>query len=263
MSAEQIPPRPDGMHPAATPSSAIPLGVGGRPKATWGVWEAIAIYVLAIVLGGFATLPFLRLIEDEDLANLASTAAAAVVIVGVLLAWLSRAHPGWRSVLGFPERGRWWPEIRRSVGFGLLLYPAMVFGVGLVVSVVLTAVSGEQAQAPEQVPPDLSAVAVVVTAVYAIVIAPIHEELFFRGVLFRAVRDPHGLVAGLLASGLGFALIHYLDGDWQDTLLLMGVMLFNGIALAWWYERRGTIVAPVVAHMVFNVIGLTLIFTIG
>jgi membrane protease YdiL (CAAX protease family) len=29
--------------------------------------------------------------------------------------------------------------------------------------------------------------------------------------------------------------------------------------IAWWYERRGTIVAPLGAHMVFNVIGLSLI----
>jgi membrane protease YdiL (CAAX protease family) len=35
------------------------------------------------------------------------------------------------------------------------------------------------------------------------------------------------------------------------------------MALAWFYERRGTLVAPIVAHMVFNVIGLSLIFTIG
>jgi hypothetical protein len=39
-------------------------------------------------------------------------------------------------------------------------------------------------------------------------------------------------------------------------------MLFNGIAIAWWYERRGTILAPLVVHTVFNAIGLTLIFTV-
>jgi membrane protease YdiL (CAAX protease family) len=40
-------------------------------------------------------------------------------------------------------------------------------------------------------------------------------------------------------------------------------MFFNGMALAWWYERRRTIVAPIVAHMMFNVIGLTLLWTFG
>lgn len=265
MSAEHIPPRPDGMHPApappAPPSSAG--GLTGRPRATWKVWEAMGVYLLAILIGGLATLPIIELVGDEDLATLAASAVAAVAIVGVLVGWLSKRHPTWVQVLGFPEREDWWREVRASIGFGLLLYPGLVFGVGLVVSLLLAAISGEQVQAPEQVPSGLSAVGVVVTALYAIVIAPVHEELFFRGVLFRGARDRYGLGAGLIASGLGFALIHYIDGAWQDAALLMGVMFFNGIALAWWYERRGTIVAPVVAHMVFNVIGLTLILTVG
>ncbi len=265
MSAEHVPPRPDGMHPVpAPPTPAIPAGgLDGRPRSTWKVWEAIAVYLLAILIAGLATLPIIELVGDEDLATLVASAVAALVIIGVLVVWLSRRHPTWVRVLGFPERGEWWREVRASMGFGLLLYPGIVFGVGLVVSLLLGAISGEQVQAPEQIPSGLSAAGVIVTVLYAIVIAPVHEELFFRGVLFRSARDRYGLGAGLIASGLGFGLIHYLGGAWQDAALLMGVMFFNGIALAWWYERRGTIVAPVVAHMVFNVIGLILIFTVG
>jgi len=259
-----VPPRPDGLHPVEGAAVDAPPGRGARP-ATWSWWEGLAVYVVSFVLAGVATLPILSLLrDDEDLANIASTTVAALVIVGVLVAWLSNSHPTWRTVLGFPRgRAAWVREIRASIGFGLLLYPLMVFLVGIVVTLILQAVSGESVQAPEQVPSHLSAVGAVVTALYAIVIAPIHEELFFRGVLFRGVRDRHGLVPGLVATGVGFALIHYIDGPWQDTLLLMGVMLFNGVALGWWYERRGTIVAPIVAHMVFNVIGLTLILSIG
>jgi membrane protease YdiL (CAAX protease family) len=263
MSFEHIPPRPDLPLP---PSPWVFVTAGGqrdRPKATWRVWEAVAVYLVAIVIASFATLPFLQLIEDEDLALLSASAAVAVVIVGVVLAWLSRFHPTWRQVVGFPGRGRWWREIRTAVGFGLVLYPLMVFVVGLVLSLVLGAVSGEPAQPPEQVPPELSTVGVVVTILYAIVIAPVHEELFFRGVLFRGVRDRYGLQSGLLASGVGFSFVHYIPAAWQDTALLMGVMFFNGVALAWFYDRRGTVVAPVVTHVVFNVIGLSVILLVG
>jgi CAAX protease family protein len=265
MSSEHVPPRPDWPHPASPPPAerAVARGVAGRPMATWKIWETVAIYVVAVVIAAFATLPILELIDDEDLATLAASAAAALVIVGVILAWLSHSHPTWRQVIGFPAKGEWWREIRSAVGFGLLLYPVMVFGVGLVVNLLLSAISGEPVKAPEQVPPDLRVAGVIVTVLYAVVIAPLHEELFFRGVLYRAVRDRHGLVPGLIASGVGFSLIHYLPGPWQDSVLLMAVMLVNGIALAWLYERRGTLVAPVVAHVVFNIIGLSLIFTFG
>jgi CAAX protease family protein len=265
MSSEYVPPRPDWPHPTSPPPAerAIARGVAGLPEATWKSWEAVAIYVLAVVVGGFASFPIIELVDDEDLATLAASAAAALVIVGVILVWLSKSHPTWRQVVGFPGTGEWWREIRSAVGFGLLLYPAMVFGVGLIVTLVLSAVSGEPVRAPEQVPQDLPLVGVIVTVLYAVVIAPLHEELFFRGVLYRAVRDRHGLVPGLIATGLGFSLIHYLPGPWQDSVLLMAVMFFNGMALAWFYDRRGTLVAPIVAHMVFNVIGLSLIFAFG
>jgi CAAX protease family protein len=270
MAEEPIPPRPDAIHPLPAqpppplaPPLAPPTGdraLDARPKATWTWWEGCAVYVVSFILAGVATLPILSVLKgNENLANITSTAVAALVIIAVLVAWLQNSHPTWREIIGFPRPGEWWREIRVSVGFGLLLYPAMVFIVGLVVSLLLQAVSGHPVTAPEQVPSSLSAVGVVVTALYALVIAPIHEELFFRGILFRGVRDRYGRLLGFLATGLGFGLIHYIDGPWQGTILLMGVMVFNGMALAWWYERRGTLVASVVAHMTFNVIGLTLI----
>ena len=220
------------------------------------------MYVVAFILGGITTIPILGWIGNEDLAVLSASAVASIVIAGTLLGWLSATQPGWRDIMGFPARREWWAEIRSSIGFGLALYPAVVFVVGVILALFLGVISGEPVEAPEQVPSGPSTAAVIVTVVYGIVIAPLSEELFFRGMLFRAVRDRYGLVSGLLASGVGFGLIHFLDADWQDALLLIGVMFFNGIALAWWYERRGTIVAPIVAHMVFNIIGLTLIYTL-
>lgn len=261
MNAPQVPPRPDGLHPVPPPPG-IPEETASRKLATWSPWEALGVYVLAIVLAGVATIPLVALVDDEDLASVAASLVAALVIVGVLVLWLSVAHPTWRGVMGFPERGARWREIRASIGFGLALYPSIVLGVGLVVSLLLSLVSGEEVGAPEQVPSGLPPIGIALTIVYAFVVAPLHEELFFRGVLFRGVRDRYGLAAGLLASGIGFGLIHYLDTAWQDAVLLMAVMVFNGIAIAWWYERRGTILAPFVAHMIFNVIGLSLIFTV-
>jgi membrane protease YdiL (CAAX protease family) len=257
---QRIPPRPD--HVPVQPVSHDVSRLSLRPKATWKAWEAIAVYVLAFLGGGLATLPILELIEDDDLATFTASAVAAVVVTGSIIAWLWKTHPRWRDVIGFPPRGEWWSEVRSSIGFGLVLYPTMVFGVGLVLALILGVLSGEAVEAPEQVPSEPSTITAIITVMYAIVIAPVHEELYFRGVLFRAVRDRYGLTRGLLATGIGFALVHFLEAEWQDTLLLMAVMFINGMALAWWYERRGTIVASLVAHMVFNVIGLTLILTL-
>jgi membrane protease YdiL (CAAX protease family) len=255
-----VPPRPDSLHPAQPAPLRPDTRAVGRPLATWSWLEAVGIYVLAFLIAGIATLPLIGLMdEDTDLATIVATTIAALVIVGVLVGWLSIRHRGWPAVMGVPRRGVWTREVGAGVLFGIGLYPVMVVVVGGLLVVVLEAISGQRVEAPEQVGQNLSAVGTAVTIVYAIAIAPVGEELFFRGVLFRALRDRHGFVVGAIGSGLGFGLIHFIPGPAVDAALLMIVMFFTGVALAFVYERRGTIVTPIAAHVTFNVIGIVLI----
>ncbi|HET9250181.1 MAG TPA: CPBP family intramembrane glutamic endopeptidase [Actinomycetota bacterium] len=263
-SQPQIPPRPDGLHPLpARPPRPDTLDAGGaaRSGATWSWYEAFGVYLLAFLLAGLATLPLIQVMEpDTDLTNIVLTVVAAIVILGVLLLWLQVKHAGWLRVMGLPQRGAWRKEIGAGVLFGLGLYPVMVIVVGGLLTVLLQAISGEHVEAPEQVGEHLPAIGTAITIVYAIVIAPIGEELFFRGVLFRSLRDRHGFWVGALGSSVGFGLIHFIPGSAIDAALLMIVMFFTGLALCFIYERRGTIVVPIATHVTFNVIGIVLIF---
>jgi len=256
-----IPPRPDGLHPAP-PMPSRPDAPDGFPTtATWSWYEALGIYLLAFLLAGLATLPFIQLMEPEaDFTNIVLTVVSALVIVGVLVLWLTRYHPGWLEVMRLPAPGTWRKEIGAGVVFGLGLYPVMVFLVGGLLAYLLQTISGEPVQSPEQVGEHLPSVGTMLTIVYAFVIAPLAEELFFRGILFRALRDRHGFWVGAVGSAIGFGLIHFIPGSAIDAALLMIVMFFTGLALCFIYERRGTIVAPLAAHVTFNVIGITLIF---
>jgi hypothetical protein len=260
--SDLIPPRPDALHPTPpSPPAAPARGLAARPKATWRWWEALGAYVVAFLAGGIAALPVLSLVGEDDLGAIVSTVVAALVIVAVLVFWLQRMHPGWVDVLGVPRR--WWPDVKAGVLFGIGLYPAVVFLVGALLVLLFQALSGETVQAPEQISEDLPLFGTVVTALYAVVLAPIGEELFFRGVLFRSIRDRHGFWAGALGSSVVFGLIHYIPGPALDSVLLMSVMVFTGFGLSYIYERRGAILAPMAAHMAFNVIGLTLIYVLG
>jgi CAAX protease family protein len=255
-----VPPRPDSPHPPPPAPARPDTRAGGRPLAPWSWLEAVGIYVVAFLVAGLVTLPLIGLMdEDSDLTTIVATTIAALAIVGVLVAWLSIGHRGWPAVMGVPQRGAWRREVGAGVLFGIGLYPVMVVVVGGLLVVVLEALSGERVQAPEQVGEHLSAVGTAITIAYAVAIAPVGEELFFRGVLFRALRDRHGFVVGAIGSGLGFGLIHFIPGPAVDAALLMIVMFFTGVALAFVYERRGTIVTPIAAHVTFNVIGIALI----
>jgi membrane protease YdiL (CAAX protease family) len=230
------------------------------PRASWSWYEALGLYALAFLLAGLATLPLVELMEPEtDLTTIVLTVVAAIVIIGVLVTWLTVRHRGWLDVMRLPGPGAWRKEIGAGVVFGIGLYPVMVVLVGGLLAYLLQTISGQSVEAPEQVGENLPAVGTALTLVYAVVMAPIGEELFFRGVLFRALRDRHGWWVGAVGSSIGFGLIHFIPGSAIDAALLMIVMVFTGVALCFIYERRGTIVAPLAAHVTFNVIGITLI----
>ncbi len=79
----------------------------------------------------------------------------------------------------------------------------------------------------------------------ACVVAPINEELLFRGVIFRGLRPRFGRGPALAVSGVLFGLLH---ANWAGFLPLA----LLGAVLALAYERSGDIRVPIVAHALFN-----------
>jgi membrane protease YdiL (CAAX protease family) len=258
------------MHPAPSPPPTPPrpdalaqetLPDGPRPTATWSWYEAVGIYFLGFLVAGLLTVPLIRLMEpDTDLTNITLSVVAALAILGVLVTWLTIQHKGWVRIVGIPDRGQWGKQVGAGIVSGLILFPVITVVVGGILSLLLNAITGEQVRPPEQVGEHLTTLGMAITVAYAFVIAPIGEELFFRGILFRTLRDRHGFLVGALGSAFAFGLIHFIPGNAADAALLMIAMFFTGLGLCYIYERRGTLVASIAAHITFNVIGIVLIF---
>ncbi|MBE3581502.1 MAG: CPBP family intramembrane metalloprotease [Thermoanaerobacteraceae bacterium] len=84
-------------------------------------------------------------------------------------------------------------------------------------------------------------------------LAPLTEELYFRGFLYPILKARYGLLAGQILSSLVFALLHF---DWLRFLpLAMG-----GLGLVYLYERSGSLITPVVAHGTWNTIMILIIY---
>lgn len=85
------------------------------------------------------------------------------------------------------------------------------------------------------------------TAFGAVVVAPIAEELFFRGMLQPALAQwSRSTWAGILLAALLFGLLHLSVPDTVPPLTLFG------IALGFVAVKSGSLVAPILLHMVFN-----------
>ena len=78
------------------------------------------------------------------------------------------------------------------------------------------------------------------------VIGPIMEELLFRGVIYRRMRDYVGVMWAVILSGILFGVAH---GNLTQGLFA-GLL---GMLLALYYEHYGSLWAPCAAHMANNI----------
>jgi len=96
----------------------------------------------------------------------------------------------------------------------------------------------------------------------AVFIAPIVEEVLFRGVVFGSLAPKHRRLAFIVSIGL-FAFYNV----WQLALTSMDWTMFvymimsipMGYALAWVYEKTSSIWAPIFLHMLINIISMLIL----
>lgn len=82
-------------------------------------------------------------------------------------------------------------------------------------------------------------------------IIPVAEELMFRGVLFKRYRESGSFIRAALFSTLLFSLTHGNIVQFIYTFVL-------GLFLAYVYEKFGSFKAPVLMHIVVNMVSLIL-----
>jgi len=79
----------------------------------------------------------------------------------------------------------------------------------------------------------------------ASVIAPISEEILFRGLLFRYLRSAMGVTPAIICSAALFTVMH-------DSITSWGPLMALGSILAWTYHRSGHLWVPIFIHAIFN-----------
>ena len=166
-----------------------------------------------------------------------------------------------RSPLAF--LGLRWPT-PADLGLTLVLLIPWYLGILLVATASAWAFNGGQVvpsnsrliflQRPNGV--GLLLLALLVTAVAA----PICEESFFRGMLFRLLRDRVPVWAAVLLSAAAFGLAHASPAvSWA----LLPTFLFMGIVLAVVYERTGWLTNSILLHGLSNAIATVVAFNLA
>jgi membrane protease YdiL (CAAX protease family) len=220
----------------------------------------VVVFFIGAIVGTLLALPVVAAVGSHRLDLLSAQAAGEAGLGGTTVLWLWLMHRRSIGALGAPR------DVPRELGMGALsglgLYVLGVVVIGTIVESVLRSASHHRVHSPRQLPTHLTGAEIVLAGVTVLILAPVAEELFFRGLLFRSLRARHSFRFAGAISALCFGAVHYPGGSWQNSLLLPIVMSFTGFGLAWVYEWRGTIVANMAAHAAFNVVGFLFIVTV-
>ena len=87
------------------------------------------------------------------------------------------------------------------------------------------------------------------------ILAPLVEEIFFRGFLFQGFRAKYGWVGGMLLSSTIFAFAHL------DPVSLLPTFIL-GCLLAYLYHRSNSVWPGVILHVFVNTFGLISVYVL-
>lgn len=243
----------------ASEAQAIADEEAGRkrtgPPTPWGLGE-IALGVFATFSLGVAFGLLYNLAADDTqrmtLPKLLAAMAPGWLGYGAFALLVARNHPGGaRRQLGLKFDLK--NDIPKGIAFGIAgqVLAALVY---VPINLIWPGVTDSLSDPANNLTQDLSSWRWVIFGLFVGVIAPLVEEIFFRGFALRAIASRYGVTAGIVGSGVLFGIIHITP---LQTIALSAL----GLLLGWRATRTGRIGETVIAHSVFNLITLAALIT--
>ena len=215
----------------------------------------IAIVAVSRLVGfvvGIALLPIADRIPVElgDLLGVLLQAGVFLAVVRLTVVGpgvLSWSEMGWVGDRAAALRGLWG---------GVLFAGPLILVTSLIVAVAVTLAG---VAPPSPLPPTGTPAGLVLHLLAGAVIAPVAEEMLFRGFALTAWRQLVGVQGAILRSSIVFVLAHvlFVSGDtFSETVrvaIVAGVVRIPvAFALGWLFVRTGSIWAPIGLHAGFN-----------
>jgi len=215
----------------------------------WGLGDFFSVYLTGIVAS------FVLAAVGYGLSGDKAGHAGALTIGLALLGQFG----GWIVALAWVSRRKGRGSLRAD--FGLVVHPrdlwAIPAGIGLEIALALMVfpISDLVQNQRQGVVNDLESahgLHLAVLALFAGLIAPVCEELLFRGLLLRALRRRFSPVVAVVLSALVFALAHpALDPTW-GTFVIVPALFGMGAVSGAIAVRRGELSVSILLHIGFN-----------
>jgi membrane protease YdiL (CAAX protease family) len=242
------PPQPAAPQPATVTAPRVAGLTGWRP---WTAWAAILAGFGLTIFGGMvvaiiAAVSGASVSDPSPGVNIGLTVFQNLALVGAALLFARLAgRPA------APDFGLVRPRIARAIG---LMFAVMLGFFCFSVAWGSALKLDERQTLPDELGIQGSTLNLALVVVLITVIAPLGEELFFRGYFFGALRNWRGWLPAAIITGLVFGAIHIGSAPIGFTVPLAGF----GFGLCWLYARSGSLYPCIALHALNNAVALGL-----
>ncbi|MEO8093008.1 MAG: type II CAAX endopeptidase family protein [bacterium] len=239
---------PPGPQAPAVDAGEPPPTPGALPRVGWGPGQVLIGLVVLLTV----TIVEVMIVSAFDSGldslgarlTLQAMLAGSLVAVAFLMSAPGALTPSIALGLRRPLVAPWKPAA--------IAYLAYV-GCAILIAV---AIQPEQDNVTEELGYGENALGDAAIGFFIIIVAPITEELFFRGFMFVGMRRRLPFVAAAAISAGLWGLFHYTGAGTWGVVLQLAVF---GIALSWLYERTGSIWPPVAIHAFNNALAFVIL----
>ncbi len=240
------PPLPGG-YTQIKPSKDIPF-----PEAKWGYREALIIFVTSAAVAFVLSL-LIRFALPSNLSSLdekivflffSSLSLYAFLLLGTFIS-VKRVHPMPFIALGI-SRQKNMKELFFGIAMGLPLFIAAVVTASITQYFIKPTKTDVLTESVTRISTgSISGWAIFLLVITLVVLAPICEEIFFRGYLYPIIRNKMPAGSAMLINGAIFAAAHFELVGFLPRMLL-------GLGLAYMYDKKRSLVSPVIGHALYN-----------
>ena len=239
----------------STPAGRPPLDqrvaeLAADPGRTWGLRDAL-LGLLAVPAVLALTLAVLALLPPVPGALATAVATAVLAAVAVALARRpARQSGGWQRALGLELPA--WADTGRILGWSLLLFVAQAAVVTALVAVpALRGARADNASFLREEP----LWSLLLFAVLATAVAPVLEELLFRGLVLRGLMLRLGFWPAAVVSSSFFGAFHA-QGVGRDAVVVVAATGVFGLGLCVLARRTGRLGPGIGVHALRNAVAI-------
>ena len=232
------------------------MDISEEPQKTWPprIWSLTSVILVAVVfIGIYIFMSVVVALLMADAGSLSFGLSVLSIVAGIIAAVLAVltgkaiGHFSWQE-FGFRRTEKRWYWLALLIAPGLVVLRLLVAGL-------LLALFPDLGEGVEDLTGillgDYNTLQMLLMAFLAACVAPISEEMFFRGYVYGALRMKLPVWASILIGSAIFAGIHLLP-------LQMVTAFVIALVLAWLYESSKSLVFCIILHVTNNALALIL-----